>query len=137
MTTIRMADGPPSASAYRAGACNIGPAEIRRRRDAGILGVAATVVLAAALVAMAAPAWARLLVFFPAAGAAIGFLQARMRFCVSFAVSGLRNFGPLGTPDKVMDAADHRADLVSAGRLVAWAILVGATVALLFALLPV
>ncbi len=135
MTTIRMVDDPGSA-AYRAGACNIGPAEIRRRRDAGIAAAVATVLLAVVLVAIGAPAWARLLVFFPAAGAAVGFLQARFRFCAAYAIQGVRNFGPLGGAERVADAADHRADLRAAARLVALSTVAGAVVAIVFALLP-
>ncbi len=137
MTPIQVADEPASPSVYRAGACNIGRAEIRRRRDAGILGVAVAVAFASVLVAIGAPDWARLLLFVPAAGAAAGLLQARMRFCVSFAISGLRNFGPLGAPEKVTDAGDHRADLVAAARLVAASVAAGAVVAVAFALAPV
>jgi hypothetical protein len=122
---------------YRAGACNIGPVEIRRRRNAGLAGAAATVVLAVALVAIGAPTWARLLVFFPAAGAAVGFLQARSRFCVAFALQGIRNFGPLGGAETVADAADHSADLRAAARLIVESAVIGAVVAVAFALLPV
>jgi hypothetical protein len=135
MTTIRMID-EPGPSAYRAGACNIGPAEIRRRRDVGLAAALATVVFAAILVAVDAPPAARLLVFFPAAGAAVGLLQARFRFCVAFALQGVRNFGPVGGADSVSDAADHRADLVAAARLVGLSCAVGAVVAVGFALLP-
>jgi hypothetical protein len=135
MTTIQLIDDPDAA--YRPGACNIGPAEIRRRRNTGLAMVAVTVVFAAVLVAIGAPAWARLLVFFPATGAAIGLLQARARFCVGFALAGLRNFGPLGSEQKVADADAHRADLVAATKLVAGSAAVGAVVAVAFAILPV
>ncbi len=42
------------ADAYRAGACNIGPDEIRRRERSGHVGTVTTVGLAAALVAAGA-----------------------------------------------------------------------------------
>ncbi len=140
MTTTRMSQIQPiqmTPDGYRPGACNIGPAEIRRRRDAGIGGAVATVVLAAVLLAIDAPAWARLLVFLPAAGAAVGFLQMRSRFCVAYALQGVRNFGPLGDAEKVADAADHGADLRAAARLIAGSVAIGAVVAVGFALLPV
>jgi len=137
MTTLRMIDAQPGDPGYRAGACNIGPAEIRRRRNAGIAAAVATVVLAIVLLAIGAPPWARLLVFFPAAGAAVGFLQARFRFCVAFAMQGVRDFGPLGSREKVADAADHRADLVAAAKLVALSCAIGGVIAIGFALLPV
>ena len=122
---------------YRPGACNIGPDEIRKRRAAGVAGVVATVALAAGLIAIGAPAATRLLVALPAAGAAVGFLQARSRFCVAFAIAGVRNFGPVGSVVKVGGAAAHRADLVAAVRMLAQAIAIGAAVGIVFALLPV
>ena len=137
MTMIQMVDEPGGASAYRAGACNIGPAEIRRRRAFGLFAAAVTVVLAVILVATGSPSWMRLLIFFSATGAAVGFLQARYRFCVSFAISGVSNFGPLGREDRVTDAADHRADLAVAVKILALSAAVGAVVAVGFALLPV
>jgi hypothetical protein len=136
MTTIQMIDTQPADPAYRPGACNIGTAEIRRRRDFGIAAAVVTVALGVVLVAVDAPPWARLLLFFPAMGAAVGILQARFRFCVAFALAGVRNFGPLGGEEKVADAADHRADLRAAARLLALSALAGAIVAVGFALIP-
>ena len=137
MTTIQPIQMDPGSDGYRAGACNIGPAEIRRRRDAGIAGTAAALVLAVVLVAIGAPAWARLLVFFPVAGAAVGFMQMRWRFCVAYALQGIRNFGPLGSVEKVTDTADHGADLRADARLIVASVAIGAVVAIAFALLPV
>jgi hypothetical protein len=86
---------------YVPGACNIGPAEIARRRRVGHAGVVATVVLAAALLALdAAPAW-RLLLAPPASLAAAGYLQAWLRFCADFGWRGVYNFGALGQEDRV------------------------------------
>ncbi|HSW41197.1 MAG TPA: hypothetical protein VLM76_01665, partial [Patescibacteria group bacterium] len=85
------ADGPPGE--YRPGACNIGRAEIARRRRAGVFGLGAAGVLAAALLLVDAPAAARWLVALPLAGGAVGLLQARFRFCAAFGLAGVRNFG--------------------------------------------
>ena len=137
MTTIRMIETAPADPAYRAGACNIGPAEIRRRRDFGIAAAVIAVALGIVLLAIGASVWARLLLFFPATGAAIGLLQARFRFCVAFAIRGVRDFGPLGSPESVVDAADHRADLVAAAKLVGLGVVVGGAVTVVFLLLPV
>jgi hypothetical protein len=121
---------------YRAGACNIGPDEIRKRRAAGVAAAVATVALGAGLLAIGAPAPARLLVALPAAGSAIGFLQARSRFCLGFAIAGVRNFGPVGSVVRVEDRDAHRADLIAAVKLGAESAAIGATVGILFALLP-
>jgi hypothetical protein len=86
---------------YVSGACNIGPAEIRRRRFVGWLGVAATLFLCVGLrLVDAEPVW-RLAVFIPASLAASGFIQARMRFCAAFGYVGVYNFEGLGSQQRV------------------------------------
>jgi hypothetical protein len=66
LPTIRFVE---PTGAYVAGACNIGPAEIARRRRTGWLGLAGAVVLGLALVALGTPALLRLVI-----GAPIGAL---------------------------------------------------------------
>lgn len=90
---------------YIPGVCNIGPAEIKRCVQARWAALIATVVLWALLIIPNAAVPWRLLVFFPAAFAALGFLQARLRFCAAFGLQGLRNFGPqAGKMDTVEQA---------------------------------
>jgi hypothetical protein len=105
---INVASGPHDP--YRAGACNIGPAEIARRRRGGLIMVGTAAVLAVVLLAIGAPPLARLGVFPFLAGGLITLEQARRRFCAGFAMAGLRNFGPLGGTERVVDAADLAAD---------------------------
>jgi hypothetical protein len=121
---------------YRAAACNIGPAEIARRRRAGYAGIGAAVVLGAVLLVIDAPTTARLLVGIPLAGGATGFLQARFRFCAGFGMAGVRNFGALGSVERVEDAAARRADRAKALRISLAAAAIGGVGALAFALLP-
>jgi hypothetical protein len=101
---------------YRPGACNIGPAEIARRRRIGLLQLGAALGLAAALVVIDAPAWTRIALWPILAGAFITLEQVRRRFCVAFGLAGVRNFGPLGHPQRVEDdrarAADRRSAVV-------------------------
>jgi hypothetical protein len=86
---------------YVPGTCNIGPAEIAMRRRVGHAGLIATVVLAAVLLAVdTAPAW-RLLLALPAALAAVGYLQAWLRFCANFGFRGVYNFDALGHEQRV------------------------------------
>lgn len=106
---IQYLDDSP-ADGYRPGACNIGPAEIEQRRNAGIVGVAAAAVLAGSLVLVGAPDWSRWLVALPLAGGTVGLLQARLRFCAAYGLAGMRNFGPLGRTLSVADEAARRAD---------------------------
>jgi hypothetical protein len=99
-------------AAYASGRCNIGPAEITRRRNFGhaaaLVGVAAFI----ALVALHAPPSTRLLLFFPAAGAAAGYLEAALRFCADYGWRGVFNFGRAGhhRTTAVVDADARRAD---------------------------
>lgn len=129
---------PESAAAYRAGACNIGPYEIRRRWVSGLFGVAAAVALAALLVAVGAPPLLRLAVLFPLWGGLIGVLQAHRRFCVGFALAGIVNVGGDATGrHSVADAAARAADRAAARRLVRDALLLALPPVALLALLPI
>jgi hypothetical protein len=131
-------DGPmqPAArSDYAPGVCNIGSAEIAARRRFGHLGLAVTVAFAAFVLAIDAPLWLRLLVFFPAAGAATGYLQAAFHFCAGFAMRGVCNFGPLGEIDGVREDAARAADRRRATEVFGLSVLIGAAAAGLLALL--
>ena len=122
---------------YRAGACNIGPAEIARRRRAGFVGVAAAVGLAVLLVAIGAPDWLRVLVLPPLAAGIISLDQARRRFCVAFAVAGLRNFDALGREERIEDGAARAADRRAALGMVLQGTMLAAALTAAFVLLPI
>lgn len=123
---------------YVAGACNIGPDEIARRRRAAVAGFVGTLLLAVALVALGAPSGLgpRLLIALPLTGAAIGWIQAQRRFCMAYGLAGTFNLGKIGEMNRVTDsaalAADRRTALVIAGQGVA----IGLVGGLLFSLLP-
>jgi hypothetical protein len=137
MTTMKVPQISYADGAYRPGVCNIGPAEIARRQRAGGLGIGAAIILATALLILGAPAPARLLVALPLTAGSIGLLQARFHFCVAFALAGLRNFGPLGSADRIVDAAARRADLRTAGLVTLLAVAIGVAGAAALYLLPV
>ena len=126
----------PAPGPYRAGACNLGPAEVSRRRSFGRAGIAVSALLALALLGFGAPPIARLLVAVPVAGSAIGLIQARLRFCAAFGFAGLRNFGLLGHEERVADAVARRADRDMALRIVAAGSLVGLAAGVALALVP-
>ncbi len=115
---------------YVPGSCNIGPAEIARRRRAGHAALAATLAFGALALATDAPRPARLLIFIPAYGAAIGYLQAASRFCAGFAMRGVYNFGGAGRVETVADQEarerDRRRALRMSGRAAVIAALVSA-----------
>ncbi|MBL8994051.1 MAG: hypothetical protein JNM63_11970 [Spirochaetia bacterium] len=120
-----------SATEYIPGVCNIGPAEIRARRRSGWFALAFTVILWAIFVWQNVPAAYRLFLFFPAAGAATGYLQSAMHFCVGFGMMGVFNFGPkVGKKDSVEEAAFRKQDRRKAWQIILYASLFGAAVAL-------
>lgn len=131
---ITYADGPGE---YRAGACNIGPAEIARRRRSGLVTVAIAGIVALGLVVIGAPPWTRSIVFLPLAGGIVGLEQARRRFCAGFAMAGIRNFGPLGMPERVADDVDRARDRRSALILFGYSSLIAGVITLSFVVLPV
>jgi hypothetical protein len=122
---------------YQPGVCNIGPAEIRRRRWTGHVGLVATFVLLAVLLLIDAPPLTRLLVAIPAMLSASGYLQAWLKFCAGFAQIGVYNFGERGDTVKVVDSEAHRRDLAKGRRISLAAAAIGAAVAVVAVLLPV
>ena len=109
---------------YLPGSCNIGPAEIRRRVRAGWAGAALTAIACAGLlIADVEPAW-HLVLFLPALAAAIGFVQARNRFCVYFGFAALFNFSDLGQQAKIVDRDARQRDRAQAWRLLAVSVLI-------------
>lgn len=129
---------PVPGDEYVAGACNIGPWEIRRRRMAAVGAFAAAAVLLAVLVAIGAPAWLRLALILPIGGGMVSWLQARRRFCVAYAMAGVANFsdgeaGRQAIVDPVQREADRRATRI----LVRDAFLLALVPTLLAVVLPV
>src|SRR3954454_16282369 len=98
------------ASESRAGACNIGPAEITRRRRFGHAALAVAIGLFVLLVAIGAPPIVRAIVAIPATVAFACYLEAALRFCIRFGWSGLFNFSDYGTSQRVEDRAARDAD---------------------------
>ncbi|MBN2353594.1 MAG: hypothetical protein JXD23_13555 [Spirochaetales bacterium] len=112
---------------YVPGVCNIGFAERRTRAMAGWIGLAATAALCLLLFGLRASPWWGLIIFLPAAGGAVGFLQAAFHFCAAFGMRGVFNFG--STVGDVADVAREeyrRADRAKAIRIVVYSGLIGA-----------
>jgi len=134
---VRENVGMTKAAVYQPGVCNIGPAEIRRRRMSGYAGLAVAVVF---LVVAFALGWAapwRLLVALPVFLSAQGFLQAAFHFCVGFASRGLYNFGDLGSEETVQDAEFRRKDQRKALLISLLAFAIAAVVAVVAYLIPI
>ena len=138
MTTLfaTTANPAPPRSDYEPGVCNIGPAEIRRRRMAGHVGAIATLVVLAVLVVLDAPPVARLILILPAAGAASGYLQAWLKFCAVFGSRGVFNFGSLGDWTKITDDDALARDRRRSREIGLMALAIGVVIGIGAALLP-
>ena len=104
---------------YRPGVCNIGPAEIARRRRAGHVGLVVLGLRASGLLVILvdAPPLFRLIIALPVAAAASGYLQAWLKFCAGFASRGVFNFGPAGATQEVADPEARRLDQARSRRI--------------------
>jgi hypothetical protein len=125
------------SGSYKPGVCNIGPAEIVRRRNAGHLGLAITLIILFVELFAGWPAWARLITVLTAAGAASGYLQAYYRFCAGFGSRSLYNFERLGQTRRVTDSVDHAADMAMSHRIGVLALAIGLLFGLAAFALPV
>ena len=116
---------------YIPGVCNIGPEEINKRKQAGWIGLIATVVIGALFIWFDIPSIWRLTLFFPAMMSATGFLQAYMHFCAYFGFASLFNFGNVGKTDSVQQAEFRVQDRKRAWQIVLYSILIGTAVAII------
>lgn len=129
--------GPLDVGDYSPGVCNIGSAEIGRRRMAGHLALAVSAAVFAALVLVGAPHWTRLILVLPAAASASGYLQAWFHFCAGFGSRGVFNFGPVGTVHEVADPEAKARDRARSIQIGLGSLAIGAAVAVVAALLPI
>ena len=110
---------------YRSGTCNIGPSEIAYRRRWGHVGLVVTLLVLGALLWSGAPPIARFLVALPAAGTAVSYLQAWLRFCAAYGALGVFNFGRLRDTHHVEDPAARARDRFKALQIVLAGALIG------------
>lgn len=116
---------------YIPGVCNIGPEEIKKRKQSGWIGLIATAVLWTLFIWFDVPAAWRLTLFLPAMMSATGFLQAYMHFCAYFGFASLFNFGNVGKTDSVQQAEFRAQDRRRAWQIVIYSILIGLVASLL------
>ncbi len=120
---------------YIPGMCNINPAEIRKRRLSGHIGLAAAVLIAALLVFTQSDWLYRIVVFAPVYLASIGYLQARSKFCVAYAGAGKQHADD-GDALSVIDASARKADEVRARILYIQAFLIATVLTVVFCVIP-
>lgn len=123
-------------SNYLPGVCNIGSREIIRRRAVGIAALIFAVISGyTLLMAGDISRTARWGIFFPLLVSAIGFIQARNRFCLAYGLAGTFNFGKIGDMERVFDAESKKSDRRKAlSILIQSALIAGVTTAIFVAL---
>ena len=122
-------------SEYISGACNIGPAEIKRRKQSAYLGGALYLVVAILLIATNASSTTRLWVFLPAMLFAIGYIQSKRKFCVAYGFLGIFNFDKLGSTTKIKLNQDLKTDRKYAIKLMVQALLLAIVLTALIAII--
>lgn len=120
-----------STNNYIPGVCNIGKEEINKRKQAGIVGLILTVLTYSLFVYFEVSKGVRFLTFIPAVISAIGFLQARMRFCAYYGLAEMFNFDSLGKSSKVDNNEFVRKDKKRARQIIYYSVLVGIGVGLI------
>ena len=118
-------------SEYISGACNIGPAEIKRRKQGAYLGGVLYLIVSISLIASDASKSARLWVFLPAALFAVGYIQSKRKFCVAYGFLGIFNFEKLGKTTKIKVNQELKADRKYAIKLSVQALLIAIILTLL------
>lgn len=118
-------------SEYVSGTCNIGPSEIKRRRQGALVGAILFAITTLLFVITDAPKSTRLLVFIPALLFAIGMIQSRKKFCVAYGFLGVFSLEKLGATTKITINQDLKADRKYAVKLLLQSV---ATAAVLTAL---
>jgi uncharacterized integral membrane protein len=121
---------------YVPGTCNIGPKEIKARRNSAIISALIGIILIILLLALHVGKLWRLFLFIPAASVGVGFQQWYFHFCVNFGLRGVFNFGDLGKTFTVEQKEYYQKDRAKAWRIISTGILFGIIITILFYILP-
>jgi hypothetical protein len=124
------------SSEYVAGSCNIGKGEIRRRQTVALIGLFLVFFSASTILGTDQSRSVRLSIFLPAMILAVGFIQARKKFCLAYGLAGTFNFGKLGSISKVQSEEDKKADRKTAINIFIQSALLAAAITLVFFALP-
>lgn len=125
---------------YVAGSCNIGSAEISQRKRIGFVGLAVTgfgfLAYIFSILSLDIDPLVGLLFIFPVTTAAIGFIQARNKFCAAYGFASVANVSfQLGTTMKIDDEKDRKKDRNKAIIISVQAILIGLITAVIITIL--
>ena len=122
-------------SEYISGACNIGPAEIKRRKQGAVVGGIAFLLTALLLISTNTSSLARLIAFLPALLFTVGLIQSRRKFCVAYGFLGVFSLEKLGATTKIYINQDLKADRSYAIKLLLQSVLAAAVLTAFVALI--
>ncbi len=125
---------------YVAGSCNIGGAEISQRRRIGYIGLAVIgfgfIIYIFSVFSLNISPLLGVLFIFPGTIAAIGFIQARQKFCAAYGFSSVANVSvQLGRTMKIEDEAERKKDRNKAIIISIQSILIGVVVTVIITIL--
>lgn len=129
-----------SNTEYVAGRCNIGSAEITQRKRIGfvglaIIGIGFLIYISSVFFLNLTPLLGFLFIF-PGTMAAIGFIQARQKFCAAYGFSSVANVSVhLGTTIKIEDEIERNKDRNKAIIISLQSIFIGVVVAIVITIL--
>ena len=121
---------------YSSGSCNIGGAEVQRRKISGVIGAMFAVAYYVACIFLNAPKGIRAIIFLPLILAWTGWLQSRRKFCMAFGLMGVFNFGKLGETTRIVEIDNRSRDRKRALIMLTQAIALSIVSALVFTLIP-
>lgn len=124
------------SSEYIAGVCNIGPAEIRKRRTVAIVGLFLILVGIASIHQRHTSHLARISIFLPAIVFSIGFVQSRKKFCLAFGFMGTFNFGKSRDLAQVASPEDRAHDRKTALLILGESAVIAVGITILVMVLP-
>ncbi|MFX1253748.1 MAG: hypothetical protein ACFFCZ_19205 [Promethearchaeota archaeon] len=120
---------------YIPGVCNIGDAETKQRRRFGWAGLIFTMIgLFVLIILNFSPLFAFLL-FVPASLSALGFIQARKRFCALYGLISVYNFDKIGMQIQVEEKENQARDRKEAYILILQSVGIGMIVSFIAFLL--
>lgn len=121
-----------SETQYTPGVCNINPSEVAYRRKAYYLGLAMGAPLLVVLIVLGVSPVFGLIMFVPGWIGAIGYLQAKHKFCVGYAASGVHSASDTyADVAAVTDEADRFKDQKKARDLNVKSLAIGVVVAVI------
>lgn len=122
---------------YIPGTCNIGAAEIKKRKVGTIISAILMVGVLILFQLMSIDGIWRFFLFFPATLFAINFLQVYFKFCVAFGLKGVFNFGDLGKSNSRVSSEHRRKDRKKSILMIGSGLLFGLAVSILYYFLPI